>query len=472
MDNDNKVALEKTHEGVQLFLADVLKPLEKSPDSSYDLTTEYAKTKKNHNRSVWLLLAACFGVVALATVAVTAYVSHSNNKITININTFDDLNLKGLLSSVGRTQSMYENARRHKASLETALEAELKQAENNRENALFTLESVASVTSKSAYEKRRSLIQKSYEDEVDRIHQFYDGEIQTAEKEMAQHQSQLDSYDSGRLSQAKENEAALDSQKQLHDLEMTSLTNRYEKMLADLRKKMDDQQKEAVRSQREAVENVRAQYQARIDLLDPLVKDKTGNAYVASALSEENSSYSSDDYSYGLNQDSAAEYLNTLKSVEGNFAEFDYLYKIVRAIPQENNIPQYVDSMQRLTADIGQKMTSQAYTLQKKVENLNSQIDLQKSYYDSYISEYQADALILDATYKTTFPIYLSKEKESLFQNLQSLNAQVFEGKRVITDVVIQKQENGYFAVPADPKTAANVHTFQLLRILLPQEKK
>ena len=469
MDNDDKIE-QATHKGVQLFLADVLKPLEKSAGTSYDLTAEYAKTRKNHNRPVWYLLAICFAVVVLATVAVTAYVSHSNHQISITIDTFDDLNLKGLLSSVGRTQSLLENAQRQKKALENARDTELLQAEATRDNALFTLESVASVTSKKTLNRRRQEIASAYEAEVDRIHKFYDSEIEAAETEMELHRSQLESYDNTKLSQAKENEAALDSQKQLHDLEMANLTSRYEKMVSDLHEKMDAQQKEAARAQREAVENVRAQYQTRIDELDPLVKDKRGNEVVESALAER-ADFSAADYSFGVNSATSASYLDSLKDVEANYAELDYIYKIVRGLPQENNIPKYVDSMQKLAVEIGRKMADCAYGLQKNVDSLSAQMEVQKSYYESFIADHQAQGLVLDVTYSTMLPVYIAKVSAPLFEEEESLPAQILEGKRVIAEVLIQKQEKGFFALPKDGKNLSNVHTFQVIRLLPPSKK-
>lgn len=193
MDNDDKV----THQSVRLFLGKELSSLEKNTKASpYNLIDEYAKTRKNKNYRVWLLLALCFFGVFTASTAITLAVSHANSQIEINIASFDDLNLRTLLNKVGRTQSLYEEAAKKKASLESALKNSLQLAAQKRENDLFTMRSVAKLTSKRALKRKTEEVEEEYDAAVARLHESYDQQIEAAGKEMLQYASQLDSYDS------------------------------------------------------------------------------------------------------------------------------------------------------------------------------------------------------------------------------------------------------------------------------------
>ena len=162
MDNDNKIkakSLAGAHEEVQLFLKDELKSLSYSKAAQYNLEQEYARTKKNKNRAVVIIIASCFFAVALLTLGLSLFIRSSNNSITVNIDTFDDLNLRTLLNSAGRAEDLYQNAVRYRDNLITSRDEELTAAEQKRENDLYTLQSVAKVSSKKAIEEKRTAIQ-------------------------------------------------------------------------------------------------------------------------------------------------------------------------------------------------------------------------------------------------------------------------------------------------------------------------
>ena len=151
MDNDNKInelQEAQTHKEVQLFLKDELKNLSYSKAAQYNLEEEYARTKQHKNRSVVIILCVCAVVVSFLVVGLTLFITSQNRKIKVNIDTFNDLNLRALLNSAGRTESLYASALQAKEMLVSQRDDELNAADQKRENDLYVLRTVSKVSSK------------------------------------------------------------------------------------------------------------------------------------------------------------------------------------------------------------------------------------------------------------------------------------------------------------------------------------
>ena len=174
MDNDDKIDENSVHKNVLMFLGDELRPLEEEKVSSYNLVAEYEKNRANKNHKVWLLLALCFLGVGLAAFTTSLIIYNSDKKIEINIDTFDDLNLRTLLSSLGRTQALFESASKKKASLIASMEADINELEQKKKNDLFTLKSVEGLTSKISMRRRLEALENDYNKGLKSLHEKYD----------------------------------------------------------------------------------------------------------------------------------------------------------------------------------------------------------------------------------------------------------------------------------------------------------
>ena len=206
MDNDNKIKMSDDDEKkvVHLFLQDELQPLSQEKPHSYNLETEYAKTKKNKSPFIWILMILCFLLAGLFAFAMSRYVDYTNNNISINIDSFDDLNLKNLLDIVSQTKSQYDTAVNDKSELEANLNNSLQQAERKRDADLFTLQSLK-LSSKENL-KRKNIINTEYKTTVQNLHDKYDVQISTKQGLIDQYQKQLAEYDSSKVEQAKQQE--------------------------------------------------------------------------------------------------------------------------------------------------------------------------------------------------------------------------------------------------------------------------
>lgn len=483
MDNDNKinaVSSEQTHKEVQLFLRDELQKLKSSHSSQYNLEKEYALTKKNKNKSVVIILCACALSVILLVAALSFYIYRQNRNIKVNIETFNDLNLKALLNSAGRAESLYANALQAKEILIAQRDDELTAAEQKRENDLYVLSSVSRVSSRDSIARKTAQIQSEYSKTVKSIKEKYEPKIAEADEQLKLCKEKLSGYDTEKLSAAQANEAVLDSQKQLNDIQMSTMEKRYQARIDDLKTQMALQQREAVKQQRQAVENVRKTYQAKIDLLDPDARSQsdlqnqiileTGipkDAVSASAI-EFNKHFDSSQYTSQFKSPSPA-FISSLKQAGLYLEDLNTIANRFSTIPLENTIRHYVPAMQRLaysiTTDMAQaqqKMQVQIDSLKTDIEHKNFQISEFEKILDSLCTsdpQFPAQACITDSSDKNKFKLYVTQAGKTLFsQENQTLEAQIRDKKRVLLDLTVTKNGNAFTAVPKLPaKNAGSV---------------
>ena len=271
MDNDIKVGntdMDDNNEKdcrneVLLFLSDELQPLKNQKSSaSYDLVTEYGKTRKNKSLFIPLVLAACFAVVITGAVFTIKEIQKQNSQISVNLAEFDDVNLRNLVDTVARTQDQYEAAVKSRAELQGDLDAAVAEARAERESELYVIDSLN--LGKKDTAARKTQVQKTYAAAVNKAHAMYDGKITEISSEIASFKEQLDSYDEKKVLAAKERDTALDSERQLQLLERKKLEDGYEKRITELQNAMASLRNKTVSDTKTAVTQVTEKYQREI----------------------------------------------------------------------------------------------------------------------------------------------------------------------------------------------------------------
>lgn len=466
MDNGNKIEL--THKEVALFLGDDLKKFNKRTARPYNLEEEYAKTKKNHQALVWILLAACFVFVGVGTFITVKSVSASNEKITVNIDTFNDLNLKELLGMVSSSQNLYEDALRTKENILAERDEKLTAAAQKRENDLFVLQSVAKVSSKESISESTKKIQEQYEQTVNQINSAYEFRISEINNLISEYDKNLSGFDSEKVITAKANESVIDSQKQLNDLRMAKIVKSYNSQIKELRSQLEQQQKQAVEEQRNAVEKVRQLYQAKIDLLDPDARSQseiqdqiileTGIPKTISSTTSIQFNKHFDGQSY-LSQSKAPSqiFTDSIKNAAVDLEDLNTIANRFSTIPLENTIRHYVPAMQRIAyhittnmADAEQKMQTDIDDLKETVEKNESQIKELESGYDAICNSNKneiSQGCIINASNIDNLKIYLTSAGKSMFnENVSSLVGQIRENRRINCELVVTKNGESYSA--------------------------
>lgn len=460
MDNDNKIDDSKlTHKEVALFLGKDLISNRKKGIETYNLEEEYAKTKNNKIKFIWGILALCFAAVMFGTITTTLIVKKSHQKIAINIDTFDDLNLRSLLNMVGHAQTTYDTAMREKKSLEASRDSELSSAEQKKENDLFTLKSISRIISKSAQEKRRAEIEEKFEASVKEIHKQYDGNIEALDKQTKELKKKLTSFESTELSKARAAESSIDSQKQLHDIEIKKLSENYEKQIKELRLELIAQQFAAAEEQKKAVEQVQKIYEEKIDLLDPKAREQNDNQnqiifdagieqqLQPSALWQAVDQLDFDPQKYIKNSYAADKKfvasLETSKEMLSRYAEIAGRFK---PIPMENSIKDYVPAMQKLTFQIAESMAVTQSDLNDKIESLKKMVSFCDVFLNRYAHQNNCEAFVIDAGNPDKILVFVTTENQELFEDETEIKAQIGTGKKAMPELTIKKEGDSFFA--------------------------
>ena len=481
MDNAIEINEDLTHKEVALFLGDELKNHNNESVKSYNLEEEYAKTARHKKPFVWILLGLCFFIVGAGTLTTTGLVSHSNHKISINIDSFDDLNLRALLNSAGRAQNLYDTAVKNKESLIQNKKDELSQAEQKRNMDLFTLQSVASVSTKAFLAKEHEKIEEEYKTAVNEINRNYEPKITEAEEEIKHYESKRNSYNSEKLNQAKDAQATIDSTKQLHDIEMKAQEDRYEKKIKELREELASQKVRAAREQKAAVEEVRKIFQAKIDLLDPRAREqnKEQNEIILDAGIQnktkssklwdnvEKLTFNENDYT---SENSSFDYAETIKEAAKELEETRTLALRFKPIPLENSIKDYVPAIMHQTYQVANNLAESGFKMQEELRNL-------QDFAETSLASSSADGIVFKNTNSSTTQAYIKKTSRDKITDGKSLGAQIsHKGKQI--DATIQKQDGIYIVTmiypeedSSKPQTVYSIDTGDPIRIL-PQKSK
>ncbi len=385
MDNENKVN-RSVHEGVQLFLKGV-HPEVQEVAASYDLNKEYAKTRHNKTPGLWAPLLVCFAVVLVTSFLIFFFVNRNNERISVSVDAFEDLNLTSLLDTVSETRSNRDAAKKEAESLASELEGELDRAARNRDADLFTIKSLN--LSYAETTRRSREVESAYEEAVSLAHSQYDSRIREQEEAAQRYQAQLDEYDSARLELAREKENAINSQKQLFEMEKEQLVTSYENTISQLKEQIVSVQQEDLGRQMKAVNDISQKYGSEIDALDPVINDAEGNAIVSrTSRTELSERFAPFLFTANLSDEASEEFKDALSLAESLFGDFDYTQKIVSSLPQKNSIPAYVRTSSRLSHTAGNEIvraaTREVNRLALILESQRTRLEALTSQNDSY----------------------------------------------------------------------------------------
>lgn len=379
MDNDNEVMIvenkeAKIHQEVMLFLGDELTTIHKTTGGQvYEIEKEFEKTKKHKSPFVVIILGACLIFVIGIAFTMHKVISMQNQEISVSLEEFNDLNLRALLDTVASAQTNYDNAVKNRAQIQAELESRLRTAEETLKNDIYVIDSM-NLKRKTVYNDRVALAKKKYEDSVKSIQNEFADAIIKAENEVQAYKAQLAEFDSAKVESAKNQEKALDSERQLRELETKKLTDRYESRIAELEEKLRLQQMRNSEEMRNAVAQVSKQYQHEIDLLDPTIKDDTARDIIQEAANIEVPDFNG---AATLLQNSIASekvgsFVNKYQEI---YDDFRYLDDVVASIPQKNSIPKYVSSARILVNDMSKAFVDTTISFYTETVKLNGTID-------------------------------------------------------------------------------------------------
>lgn len=532
MDNDHKVIIQKPE--VQLFLQDDVYAFNREKPQVYDLEKEFSKVKKNKKHTIFWPLIILFIFSIFVTIGVSYYINQKNKQISVNVDVFEDLNLKNLLNMVSRLESKIQQNTASRTRLEERQKTELENLVATKDSEIFTVQSLPiSVKEKQG---KISEIEKKYESAVISINNRYETEIQNLDLELAELQQQLNEYDSANVERAHAQQAAIDSQRKVFEIEKEELSRSYESTINDLEKQISDLKASEISLRIQLTEEISKEYQAqyeglkaelsaKIDSLDPFVTDEKYTDILTrtrklSTVESESSSQNTveiSDFDSELLENSVEnpkkEDIQPPSDVEPTFVfldeatvpenlqekyqeilalstDYDRATELLLSLPQENDIPQYVQAMDLINSQISNSLLETCYDLsmdfKKKAEeytlesqnlknaltesqNLNDKLTeanfllseknliLEKmySYFEHLALESGDSGYIIDITNKEKLLVYISP----LFsQEIDSTFAYVFrKSDELIGTLILIKEGDFYYGIPSSNEIAQKI---------------
>jgi len=363
MANDNKIKIGKAE--VKLFLSNEMLPSENDKPILYDLEAEYAKSKKAKSFfTIWVLL-ACIVVVVLLTFAVTKYIEYKNNHLSVGIQVFEDLNLKNLLDVVSRTEESMQEVTKKKIQLEAEKQALVLQAEVKKQGDLELLDSLR--LSSSERKKREQTINQEYEQEIQSISGKYDSQIDFCSLQIEELQLQLSSYDKKNVEMAQQQEAALNSQLQVFQLEKAEMKAQNQEKIADLQNQMTTMQQQMVESRNASLNALTVQYESEIEKLDPVLDYPIANQIISDVANFNTMMFDSSQFKLSISDEATvAQAQNFLGKIGKDFENFNYIGNLFQSVNWHNSLKDYSKTVINLANSIG-------------IETVNAAIELLQS---------------------------------------------------------------------------------------------
>jgi hypothetical protein len=483
MDNDYKIIIQKPE--VRLFLQEEASVLKKEQPETYNLEEEFAKAKKNRSPFVLLLMTGLFIIVIAATIGLYKYIDYRNKHIEVSVDVFEDVNLRKLLDMVSRTEESLALSKKSRNKIENERKDALSQAKLQWETENYSITSMLL----SAQEKKRRLAvtESSYKKRVDEINVSYDEQVAEIDITIADLEKQLMQYDSQNVERALQQQAAIDSQRQVLELEKQQLTESYENIITILKERNVEMQKEASDLQKKTIAEVSEKYKERISVLDPVFSDEIGNTLVS-----QNNEFSHDisnieAFKNYMIFEEYPDLLLELESIINEYKDLQYISNMMESIPFENSMKEYMTAVLSQAFSAGEKIGFLAVTLvdkieakyqevleekeslivsqQKEIESviqektiLQSQIDIYKrmeSYFDSVTIQTGDAGFILNIGSDSSVLVYISPlYKDSALES----GAYIFSNSNEIIDrVSFETQDSFIFAIPENTETLQKI---------------
>lgn len=389
MDNDNKIEKDelavKTHSEVLLFLNDELEKLQQdSKKKSYNLEEEFAKTKKNKSPFVGILLAVCFLCVGGIAFVMNSVIVRHNQEIKVDLQNFDDLNLKTLLDSVSKVQANYDEAVKNKVAVQSEMETKFSQALSTKEDLLFVMES-SRMTSREKELKRKEL-EKDYESQIRTIRESYEPQLAAIDSEIKTYSDQLAQFDTAKVESAREQEKALDAERQIQAIERQKIIDDYESKLSETRNSIVEIQKTNAENLRKSVNQLNQEHKLELAAYDPVINDELADSIIESVNQQAAEVFDSVSIKEKKNV-TDDKFLEAIKDFQKLYDDYSYLDQKLAALPQKNSIVQYRKTSDSLVNEMGTVLVESNAAMVEDKKQLRNQI----SDYKNQISDYREE---------------------------------------------------------------------------------
>ena len=303
--------------------------------------------------------------------------------------------------------------------------------------------------------------------------------IQKADRQIEEYKKQLERFDENQVKSARQNELAVDSNRQVQQLEIQKISKEYEERISELEEALQELRKKNAEDVRNTAKEVAAIYQARIDLLDPVINDQKASEIIQSASGVKKFNAEQIAENNEIQDERFVEYLQDYQEIYG---KYEYLDKAVSSVPQENSIPKYVASSRALVDDMGQSFSETTVSyyqeknlLESEIEKSEKEKQLQQEKYEAAIENLmnvaKTNAVILDVkeiteteivdevpieTVKKEILIYVSPKARYLITE-NGTDAE-FKADKVVKGKIKLSEEGKYIFVQSPEKDGSFIN--------------
>jgi hypothetical protein len=390
MDHANEIVVVESKETALFLKGDVLSQIRKKTSDIYDLETEYAKTAKNRSWFVILLISGTVLVTCLAVWIVSGIIERQKREVSVDIEAFEDLNLKNILDLVSRVEADYQSAITERAALEARRAVEINDLETTAEGERYKIRSLSLSSRETA--ERIAVIDSELERNIQYLNRSYTGQIQELDAKIVEYGRQLTSFDRDRVEQAQEMQKIAAAEAVRFRYEKEQLIMRYEEQIAAYRTMLAEAQRERLKSQSVSLDEVAARYTAEIATLDPTLRDD--------AAAEIISQVETPDAPLPLARGTPEIFVPDdgrqplFAKMDDDYSKMDDLTQLLLTIPWKNNTPDYIRGMNNLffisMREIGGEVSRLARRMEEQKAALEARIEEQKAAFELHIAEQKA----------------------------------------------------------------------------------
>lgn len=263
MDDDNKMR-KKGEITVTSFLPEINQGQETAP-KLYDLDEEFQKTKKNKDYLVVFGIIFFTSFIGLTAYFLTSYIKRTNEKLTIDIRDFEDVNLSDLLDTTRKFNQELELINENIRELKEKWEEEKEVIQENTSSKINILQ--ATEKEQRQVQKMLSFYRNDEKKMLERVDELYRKKIRQQEEDRELVLEKLESYDSRQLEKAKKSEEVLSTQKKLYEMELGQLTQEYETKVKELKENNEKRISNIHRGYKYTIEKLRERHREETDQL-------------------------------------------------------------------------------------------------------------------------------------------------------------------------------------------------------------
>ncbi|MDC7123999.1 MAG: hypothetical protein PQJ46_00430 [Spirochaetales bacterium] len=342
--------------------------------NTYDLDAEFAKTKKNKDWRLYIVLVMFFLVFAVGGFFVYRFMSDKNRNIPVHIEYFEELRLRELLDASKKNENELNNAKEALQALEEERDSQIALLQKKLDQAVNLLKDEG--YSRSEFNRRKQKLIDDESVQIDAIKAQYGPLIAEQQTKVNDIQAKIDQSDSRFMEQAKEQEKILNNQQRVFELEKQKVVDIYEEKLRNMEASYTNEIESIKENNEKKLAQLRRQKDAEIrrqfKLYNPSFKDRSAEIIAG---------YNPDTYEiddkvlFPFQKIYEDENIYSESDLDDRYESFSKMQAILgqlQEVPYENSLPPAFTFLQaeglEIVGDYERQVYQAGKTLQKKTD--------------------------------------------------------------------------------------------------------